>query len=225
MARGRQRLRCRALLFDLDGVLADSTAVVDRIWRAWAEERGLDGQAVVAIAHGRPTLEVIGRVAPHLAAEPEARELEEREVAAASGVSPIPGARELLEALPEPSWAVVTSGTRWLATSRIEAIGARAPHVLVTADDVERGKPDPEGYLKAAAALGAEARRCVVIEDSPAGITAARAAGMAVVGVTTTYAAAELSGAQVLVDSLEAVRVARVEPSDGLPLLELVVEG
>jgi mannitol-1-/sugar-/sorbitol-6-phosphatase len=213
------------VLFDLDGVLADSTAVVDRIWRAWAEERGLDGQAVVAIAHGRPTLEVIRKVAPHLAAEPEARELEEREVAAASGVMPVPGARELLDALPEPSWAVVTSGTRWLAASRIEAIGARAPRVLVTADDVERGKPDPEGYLKAAAALGAEARRCVVVEDSPAGITAARVATMAVVGVTTTYAAAELAEAHVLVDSLEAVQVARVELSDGLPLLELVVGG
>jgi mannitol-1-/sugar-/sorbitol-6-phosphatase len=211
-------------LFDLDGVLADSTALVDRVWRAWADERGLDATEIMKIAHGRPAVEVIRAVAPHLSAEAEVRLLEERE-GDASGVAAIAGATDLVRALPEKSWAVVTSGTTPLARSRLATVGLPAPPVLITADDVTRGKPDPEGYLAAARRLGAAPEQCVVLEDSPAGIEAARAAGMPVIGVTTTYPADALKGVDALVDSLEAISAASDAKNshDVLPPFELRV--
>jgi sugar-phosphatase len=217
------RITIRAVLFDLDGVLADSTDMVASVWRTWARERGLDAEEVVSVAHGRPTRELIGKLTPHLSSEEEARTIERIEVESNSAIKAIRGAVELLAGLPQQSWAVVTSGTGTLARSRLEAIGADSPPVLVTADDVGRGKPDPEGYLRAAAALGAEADECVVIEDSPAGVDAARAAGMTVIAVTTTYPGAELARADAIVDTLEAVRVGRVEASDVRPAIELEV--
>lgn len=218
-------ITCRAVLFDLDGVLADSTAIVDRVWRAWADERGLDGAAIMKTAHGRPAAEVISAAAPHLSAEAEVELLEKREADDDKGVVAIAGSSELVASLPDRSWAVVTSGTTPLASSRLVAIALPDPPVLITANDVDRGKPNPEGYLAAARRLGASPRDCVVIEDSPAGIEAARAAGMAVIGVTTTYAAEELTGVDVLVDTLAAVTLARVtNRDDGPPELELAIE-
>ncbi|MDQ3662104.1 MAG: HAD-IA family hydrolase [Actinomycetota bacterium] len=219
------RLSCKAVLFDLDGVLADSTAVVDRVWRLWAAERDLDGDALMSIAHGRPAAEVIAAIAPQLSAETEVRELERRE-ADASDVLPIAGAVGLLASLPERSWAVVTSGTAPLAASRLRTIAAPKPPVLITANDVSAGKPDPEGYLEAARRLGAAPRECVVIEDSPAGVEAARAGGMAVIGVTTTFSAAALIGVKAHVKSLDEVTLdSVVEDGDGLPTLTLAVNG
>ena len=218
------RLTCKAVLFDLDGVLADSTAIVDRVWREWAAERDLDGDALMSIAHGRPAAEVIAAVAPQLSVEEEVRELERRE-ADASGVAPIAGALRLLASLPERSWAVVTSGTSPLAASRLLAIDAPEPPVLVTADDVRAGKPNPEGYLKAARSLGAAPAECVVIEDSPAGVEAGRAGGMAVIGVTTTFPAESLAGATAVVPSLEAVVLETVaKEGDGLPTFTMRVD-
>ncbi|MDQ5874112.1 MAG: HAD-IA family hydrolase [Actinomycetota bacterium] len=218
------RLTCKAVLFDLDGVLADSTAIVDRVWREWAAERDLDGDALMSIAHGRPAAEVIAAVAPRLSVEEEVRELERRE-ADASGVAPIAGAMRLLASLPERSWAVVTSGTAPLAASRLRAIEAPEPPLLITADDVRAGKPNPEGYLKAAQSLGAAPAECVVIEDSPAGVEAGRAGGMAVIGVTTTFPAESLAGATAVVPSLEAVILETVaEEGDGLPTFTMRVD-
>jgi len=218
------RLTCKAILFDLDGVLADSTAIVDRVWREWAAERGFDGDALMSIAHGRPAAEVIAAVAPQLSVEKEVRELEERE-ADASGVVPIAGAMTLVASLPEGSWAVVTSGTPPLAASRLSAIGAPEPRVLITANDVRAGKPNPEGYVHAARRLGAAPAECVVIEDSPAGVEAARAGDMAVIGVTTTFPAENLTGVAAHVNSLEAVILESVvAEDDGLPLLTLSVD-
>lgn len=216
------RLTCKAVLFDLDGVIVDSTAIVDRVWREWAAERELDGDAVMSIAHGRPAAEVIASVAPQLSVEAEVCELERGE-ADAPGVVPIAGATRLLASLPERSWAVVTSGTSPLATSRLSAIGV-APRVLVTADDVDEGKPNPEGYLRAAGRVGAAPEECVVIEDSPAGVEAGRTGGMAVIGVTTTFPAESLTGVAAHVPSLEAVVLEKVgEVGDGLPNLTLCV--
>lgn len=217
-------ITCRAVLFDLDGVLADSTALVDRVWRAWADERDLDATEVMKIAHGRPAAEVIQAVAPHLPAEAEVRLLEERE-ADASGVVAIAGAADLVRSLPDGCWAVVTSGTSPLARGRLAAIGVDAPPALITADDVGRGKPNPEGYLAAARRLGASPSECVVIEDSPAGIEAAGAAGMRVIAVTTTYPSQELGNVDALVNSLEEISVAHVANSshEVLPTLELLV--
>jgi sugar-phosphatase len=198
---------CAAILFDLDGVLVDSTRSVDREWRAWAQRKGVNGDAIMAIAHGVRSLEVIQRVAPHLNAEAEVRELENREADHQEGVTVMPGAVDLVHSIPEGRWGVVTSGTRLLASARLRFCGLPVPNVLVTADEVTHGKPHPEPYLKGAERLGFEPAECLVIEDAPAGIQAARAGGMKVIGITSTYAAAALSLADAVIGKLEQVRV------------------
>jgi sugar-phosphatase len=198
---------CSAILFDLDGVLVDSTGAVDREWRAWAQRKGVDPDAVMAIAHGVRTLEVIQRVASDLDAEAEVLELERREADHQEGVSVMPGAAELVNSIPEGRWCVVTSGTRLLATARLQFCGLPVPKVLVTADDVAHGKPHPEPYLKGAKLLGFDPADCLVIEDAPAGIQAARAGGMKVIGITSTYAADALEHADAVIGKLGQVRV------------------
>jgi sugar-phosphatase len=200
---------CSAILFDLDGVLVDSTRAVDREWREWARRKGVDGDAVMAIAHGVRTIEVIRRVAPHLRAEAEVLELESREADHQEGVHVMPGAVALVCSIPEGRWGVVTSGTRLLASARLRFCGLPVPKVLVTADDVANGKPHPEPYLKGAARLGFEPTDCLVIEDAPAGIRSARAGGMKVVGITSTYAAAKLVEVDALVTGLAQIQVGR----------------
>lgn len=190
---GVTRFTCKAVLFDLDGVLADSTAVVDRVWRVWADERSLDGDAIMEVAHGRPSAEIIRDIAPHLEVEAEVELLENREAEDLTGVVGILGAADLVRSLPLASWAVVTSGTLTVARPRLEAVGIPEPPVLITAGDIVNGKPDPEGYMAAARRLDAPAERCIVIEDSPAGLEAARAAGMKTIGVTTTFSAERAS--------------------------------
>ena len=199
---------CSAILFDLDGVLVDSTGAVDREWRDWGRRKGVDGDAIMAIAHGVRTVEVIRRVAPHLDAEIEAAAIESHEAGDQTGVVVMPGALELVKSIPEGRWGVVTSGSRLLAANRLLYCGLPVPEVLVTSDDVTHGKPDPEPYLKGAAGLGFAAAECVVIEDAPAGIAAARAAGMKVIGLASTYKAEKLSEADVVVAQLGKIQVA-----------------
>ena len=206
---------CSAILFDLDGVLADSTRAVDREWRAWAERRGVDGDAVMAIAHGVRTVEVIRRVAPQLDAEREAAIIEREEAQDREGVVVMPGAVELVRSIPDGRWGVVTSGSRLLATNRLRFCGLPVPEVLVTADDVVNGKPHPEPYLKGAAGLGLAPAECLVIEDAPAGIEAARAGGMKVIGMASTYASEALANADAVVITLAAIRV-RLSGAKGL---------
>ena len=198
---------CSAIFFDLDGVLADSTCAVDREWREWARRKGVDGDAVMAIAHGVRTIEVIRRVAPHLDAEAEANEIENHEAHDQQGVFVMPGAAELVGSIPEGRWGVVTSGSRLLATNRLRHCGLPIPEVLVTSDDVTHGKPHPEPYLKGAMRLGLDPAECLVIEDAPAGIQAARAGGMKVVGITSTYAAERLAGADAVIGKLAEIKV------------------
>jgi sugar-phosphatase len=207
---------CSAILFDLDGVLIDSTRSVDRQWRAWARQKGVDEEKVIAIAHGVRTIEVIQQVAPHLDAEAEVREIESREAEDHEGVSVMPGALELLLSIPEELWCVVTSGTRLLASARMRFGGLPVPKVLVTAEDVTNGKPHPEPYLRGAGLLGVKPAECLVIEDAPAGIQSARASGMKVIGMASTFAAAELSKADAVVERLKQIRVS----VDGLGKLE-----
>ena len=200
---------CSAILFDLDGVLVDSTRAVDREWREWARRKGVDGDAVMAIAHGVRTIEVIQRVAPHLQADAEVLELESREADHQEGVRVMPGAVALVHSIPEGRWGVVTSGTRLLASARLRFCGLPVPKVLVTADDVEHGKPHPEPYLKGAQRLGVEPADCLVIEDAPAGIRSARVGGFKVAGITSTYPASKLGEADVVVTGLSQVQVSR----------------
>ena len=206
-------LQCEALLFDLDGVLVDSRACVERILREWSRANGLDAEIVIAVAHGRRTIETVRTVAPHLDASREDAALTEIESTATEGVEPIRGARELLNSLPPSRWAVVTSGGRDVATLRLAHTGLSMPSILICAEDVTHGKPDPEGYLTAARRLGFEPRDCVVIEDAPAGLEAARRAGIRSIGVATTFDAASLQGATHVVPSLASLGVLRVGQS------------
>jgi mannitol-1-/sugar-/sorbitol-6-phosphatase len=199
---------CSAILFDLDGVLVDSTQAVDREWREWAARKGVDGDAIMTIAHGVRTVEVIRRVAPHLDAEAEAAAIERHEAGDQRGVVVMPDAVELVRSIPDGRWGVVTSGSRPLASNRLRYCGLPEPKVLVTSDDVSHGKPHPEPYLKGAEWLGFAPAECVVIEDAPAGIQAARAAGMKVIGMASTYAADRLEYANAVVAKLGQIQIA-----------------
>lgn len=197
------RIPFRGVLFDLDGVLVDSTPAVARVWAGWAKEHGFDPDEVVKMAHGRPSITTIRELLPHADQEAENREVERREITDVEGVVPLPGALELLRALPLERWAIVTSCTRQLAGVRIAAAGLPQPKHLVTATDVHRGKPDPEPYLKGAQFLGVPAVNCLVIEDAPAGIRAGKAAGARVVALRTTASDPELlqAGADWIADN------------------------
>jgi sugar-phosphatase len=188
-------IRCRGVLFDLDGVLVDSTPAVARVWAGWAREHGFDPGEVVKKAHGRPSITTIRELLPHADHTAEDREVERREIADVEGVVPLPGATELLRALPLQRWAIVTSCTRALAHVRIAAAGLPKPKYLVTSTDVRHGKPDPEPYLKGAQILGMPAADCIVIEDAPAGIRAGKVAGARVLALRTTASDAELQQA------------------------------
>jgi sugar-phosphatase len=198
--------RASAILFDLDGVLLDSTRVVAAQYKRWALDNGLDPTVVMHAAHGVRTIEVIQRVAPHLDAEAETRKIEQRE-AAADEVVRMPGAVELVNSIPKGRWCVVTSGTRFLATTRMRRFGVPIPEILVTADDVTRGKPDPEPYLKGAELLKVNPAECVVVEDAPAGIRAGHAAGMKVISLPSTYPVQELHEADAIVSGLSKIKV------------------
>lgn len=198
---------CSAILFDLDGVLVDSTRAVDREWREWAAQKGVDGDAIMAVAHGVRTIEVIRRVAPHLDAEVEAAAIENHEAHDQRGVTMMPGADDLLKSIPVGRWGVVTSGSRLLAQNRLRYCGLPVPDVLVTSDDVTNGKPHPEPYLLGAERLGFAPAECLVIEDAPAGIQSARAAGMRVIGMASTYEAKKLAQADAVVPAFSGIQV------------------
>jgi sugar-phosphatase len=207
------RLHCAALLFDLDGVLIDSTPAVARVWTKWALERGFDPQAVVARAHGRPSLTTVREYLPNADHYAENLEVERREIEDLEGVVPLPGALELLASLPPDRWTIVTSCTRPLAEVRIRVAGLPVPKRFITSNDIVRGKPDPEPYLKAASMLGFAASDCIVFEDAPAGIRAGRNAGSKVIAFTTTAEESLLreAGADWIVRNCADVRAAKDE--------------
>ncbi len=197
----------KAILFDMDGVLIDSAPAVERVWRKWANAHHLDPEAVVEQAHGRRSVETIRAVAPQMDAERENVTVEQMEIEDKEGVTALPGALALLRNLPPERFAIVTSATGGLAAARMQYAGLPLPPHMVTADDVADGKPSPEPYLRGAALLGVTAADCLVFEDTPAGIAAARAAGMRVIAVGNTYPAQELHRADALASSLRNVTV------------------
>ena len=203
-------LTCDAVLFDMDGTLVDSTAVVERQWGRWAERRGASLAAILAVSHGRPTLETLSLIAPQWATAEEAAALEASERDDDEGVVAVRGAPALIAALPPMRWAVVTSAGQTLARARLTRAGLTVPAVLVTSNDVSRGKPDPAGYLEAARRLGVRPDRCVVFEDAPVGVTAGLAAGATVIGMTTTFAT--LDGCANRVADFSAVHVIDAGP-------------
>ena len=184
-----KEISCAALLFDLDGVLINSTPAVARVWRRWALEHGFNPDEVVARAHGRPSLTTIREYLPNADHHLENREVERREIEDLEGVVPLPGALDLLASLPADRWTIVTSCTRPLAEVRIRAAGLPLPRKMITSNDIQHGKPNPEPYLRGASVLGFPAQECVVLEDVPAGVRAGKSAGARVIAFTTTVQA------------------------------------
>jgi sugar-phosphatase len=189
------QIRCSALLFDLDGVLIDSTPAVARVWKQWAIEHGFDPAEVIHRAHGRPSIATIRQFLPGADYELENREVERREIEDLNGVVVWPGASRLLDSVPPDRWAIVTSCTRPLAEARLQAAALPIPRLMVTSNDIQNGKPHPEPYLKGAFLLGFPAANCIVLEDVPAGIVAGKSSGARVIAVQTTVGEAELRAA------------------------------
>ena len=201
---------CRAIIFDLDGVLIDSSAAVQRQWQRWTAEHGLDPNQALNVMGGQRLVEIIRHVAPHLDPEYEANRLSAREAADTDGLCEIEGASQLLTTLPKGAWAVVTSGNRNTALTRLTYARLPMPNVLVTADDVTQGKPHPEPYLSAAETLGIPPAGCVVVEDAPAGVEAARAAGMRVIAVATTDRLDALEGADAIATHISDIQIVTI---------------
>ena len=196
----------KAVLFDMDGVLMDSTPSVERVWRTWAAKHGLDPEHVASQAHGRRSIETIRAIAPELDAEKENLKVEQMEIDDKEGVTALPGAAELLAHLPADKFAIVTSATRPLAVARLGYAGIPVPRHIITANDVVHGKPSPEPFLKGAALLGFNPADCLVFEDSPAGISSARSAGMKTIALQTTYPAEQLQDANAIIGNLADVK-------------------
>lgn len=190
----------------MDGVLMDSTPSVERVWRNWAAQHGLDPDRIAPLAHGRRSIETIRAVAPELDAEKENVIVEQMEIDDKDGVTALPGAAELVAHLPPDRFAIVTSATRPLAVARLGYAGIPVPRHMITADDVTHGKPSPEPFLKGAALLGFAPEDCLVFEDSPAGIASARSAGMKAIALQTTYPADQLQAANAIIGSLADVK-------------------
>jgi len=200
------RLTATALLLDMDGTLVDSSVVVERTWAQFARRHGLDVRDVLAVSHGRPTAQTVRMFAPPgIDRVAEHRRIERAEIDDTDGVVAVPGAAGLVARLPPGRWALVTSAGRRLAERRMAAAGLPLPAVVVTADDVAAGKPDPEGYLAAATRLGCRPEEAVVVEDAAAGVEAGLAAGCRTVLVGRAavrdrrglYRVPELSGLRV----------------------------
>jgi sugar-phosphatase len=218
-----RRFECRAVLFDLDGVLVDSAAYIEDQWRRWARAKGLPVEPFLRVCHGRRALETIQLAAPHLDAEAEVAAFVPDDAGNGDTLKAVEGAPRLLQTLPMGSWAVATSGTRAAATERLRDAGLPIPGVLVCAEDVLHGKPSPDVYLMAAAGLGVSPADCIVVEDAPAGVEAARAAGMGVVALTTTHRPEDLP-ADARTSSLARIHLGRIEHhARGPHFLELLV--
>jgi mannitol-1-/sugar-/sorbitol-6-phosphatase len=206
------RFDVQALLFDVDGTLVDSTAAVERTWRSWAEGRGLEVEDILRVCHGRRSKDTVALFVPAEDRDAAVVELERLDLSDVDEVVALPAVSSLLPRLPDGRWAAVTSGSRAVMQARLEAAGLPVPAVLVAAEDVTEGKPHPEGYRKAAEALGYDVTRCLVVEDAPAGIDAGRAAGAQVLAVATSHPVRDLTAADAVVPDLSACSV-RVGPT------------
>jgi sugar-phosphatase len=211
-------IQCGAVLFDMDGVLVDSTPAVARVWTGWALEHGLVPDEVVRRAHGRPSLASIMELLPHGDHDAENRELERREIEDVADVIALPGALQVLQSILPQRWAIVTSASRRLAIVRLRAAGLPVPENLVTSNDIQRGKPFPDPYLKGAEILGVAPMECVVAEDAASGVRSGKAAGARVLGLRTTSRDEELlsAGADWIAEDLSALSIAPQGQSSGL---------
>lgn len=214
---GGVKLTCQAVLSDLDGTLLDSTQCVDYAVETWARRRNLDVARVVDYAHGRRTADTVKQMVPHLDQDQEIKMIEDLEVGCTQGLARLPGSHELITSFSSHHWAVVTSGSNRLATHRLTHVGLPIPRVFVTADDVIKGKPNPEPYLLAAAKLGLEPQECLALEDSPNGIASAKKAGMRTVAIAACSANFDISQADYKIHDLTWIKL-RITPNSTLEL-------
>jgi sugar-phosphatase len=214
-----------ALLFDMDGVLINSIPAVERVWSRWAAGRGFNVHEVLRHAHGRPSIATLRDLLPDADHEAENRIIEQAEIDDVADIVPLAGVRELLAALPNDRWAIVTSCTRPLAEVRIRAAGLPKPGLFITANDITHGKPNAEPYLKGAAGLGFPPERCIVVEDALAGIASGKNAGARVIAFTTTASITDLIAAKPdwIVKDCSAIRLDAGEPVLQLALEEMTV--
>jgi sugar-phosphatase len=215
-------VEAKGLLFDMDGVLVSSIGSVNRCWKRWAQHYGVENADTYQIPHGTRAVDIIRTLKPDLDVAVGLKLIEDMEIEDVADLEVLAGAKALLESLPVPQWAIVTSATKRLAIARLGVAGLPVPERFITGDMVEKGKPDPEPYRRGAALLGVAAAECVVVEDAPSGVGAGVAAGCRVLGVLGTHTAEELRAAGVswVVASLEDVRVSVV---DGALRVELRV--
>jgi len=211
-------IRCKGVLFDMDGILISSTGSVERSWTKWAEMRGVDPEFARKTAHGRRAIETAALLRPDLDSEAELRLIEDIELADGEGLAVLPGVLNLLCALPPDRWTVVTSATERLARQRLAEAGIPVPDRLVTADDVEQGKPDPAPYIAGAALLGVPPEDCVVFEDAESGTLAGRAAGCTVIATTFSHEAESLAAAHYLIEDVTGVQVRNLPGEQGIVL-------
>ncbi|XCB22262.1 HAD-IA family hydrolase [Tunturibacter gelidoferens] len=200
-------VKAKGILFDMDGVLVSSIGSVVRCWRQWAEHYEVPNAEIFEVPHGMRAIEIVKALRPDIDAEEGLRYIEDLEMNDVADLVVLPGVKALLESLPVERWAIVTSATRRLLLSRLKAAGLPIPERIISADMVERGKPDPEPYRRGAELLGLRPEECLVVEDAPSGVGAGLAAGSRVLGVVGTHSAKELEGAQWLVGTLEGVAV------------------
>ncbi|WP_433468525.1 HAD-IA family hydrolase [Spirillospora sp. CA-128828] len=200
-------LPCAAVLFDVDGTLVDSTPLIERAAREWAAEYGIDPDEFLADAHGRPTGDRVAEFLPADQVGDATARLDALENIGTDGITALPGAMDLLANMNGLPHAFVTSMDRAQLKTRTDVAGVSLPSVVVTADDVPNGKPDPTGYLQAARRLGVDPASCVIIEDAPAGIAAGRAAGATVVAVLTSHPPESVGAAHHTVRDLTRVTI------------------
>jgi mannitol-1-/sugar-/sorbitol-6-phosphatase len=211
-------IRCKGVLFDMDGILISSIGSVERSWTRWAQMRGVDPVYACKIAHGVRAIETVAKMRPDLDCEAELKIIEEIEIADNDELTVLPGVFDLLAAMPATRWTVVTSATERLARVRLAQAGIPVPERLITADSVKQGKPDPAPYLAGAALLGFASQECVVFEDAGPGTLAGRAAGCIVVATTFSHAPESLTAAHYLIEDVTGVRVRTLPGNEGLVL-------
>lgn len=211
-------IRCRGVLFDMDGILISSIESVERSWTRWAELRGVDPEFALKVAHGRRAIETAAMLRSDLDSAAELQLIEDIELADGGGLAVLPGVLILLRALPADRWTVVTSATERLARQRLAQAGIPVPERLITADHVEQGKPDPAPYLAGAALLGVPPEDCVVFEDAESGVLSGRAAGCVVIATTFSHEAESLGAAHYLIEDVTGVQVRNLPGEQGIAL-------
>lgn len=212
------QIRCKGVLFDMDGILISSIASVERSWTKWALLRGVDPAYACRTAHGCRAIETVAILRPDLDSEAELKVIEDIELADGEGLTVLPGVLDLLAALPAECWTVVTSATERIARQRLRESGIPVPERLITAENVTQGKPDPQPFLAGAELLGFAPGECVVFEDSASGAKAGRAAGCTVVATTFSHPVDSLDAAHYLIKDMRGVTVTRLPGDEGMIL-------